>query len=367
VSEVGEILAAWRERVRRASETKTPLRLVGGGTKDFYGQELAGEAFDTTAYAGIVDYDPTELVITLRCGTLLAEVERTLNDAGQMLAFEPPRFGAATLGGCIAAGLSGPRRPYAGAVRDVVLGVRLLDGRGEDLSFGGRVMKNVAGFDVSRLVAGSLGTLGVILEVSLKCLPRPRTETTRVFELGADQAVRSVNEWGGQPLPLSATCYYQGRLYARFSGAASAVDAAVRRLGGWPMQDGEQFWTSVREQTHEFFSHREPETRLWRVSVQPTAPYADLGGEQLVEWGGGLRWLRVATTPVNAVQAYSEAIRLRNWALQNGGHATLFRSVDKSVGVFQPLGAPVLALQRRLKAVFDPAGIFNPGRLYEGF
>jgi glycolate oxidase FAD binding subunit len=188
-----------------------------------------------------------------------------------------------------------------------------------------------------------------------------------VFELSADQAVQSVNEWGGQPLPLSATCYYQGRLYARFSGAASAVDAAVRRLGGWPMQDGESFWTSVREQTHEFFSRGEPETRLWRVSVQSTAPYADLGGEQLVEWGGGLRWLRAAMKPVNGARAHAEATRLRTWAGQHGGHATLFRSADKSVGVFQSLGAPLLELQRRLKAVFDPAGIFNPGRLYPGF
>ena len=367
MSEAGETLAAWRERVRRASETKTLLRLVGGGSKDFYGQEFAGEAFDTTAYAGIIDYDPTELVITLRCGTPLTEVEQTLDDAGQMLAFEPPRFGAATLGGCIAAGLSGPRRPYAGAVRDVVLGVRMLDGRGTELSFGGRVMKNVAGFDVSRLVAGSLGTLGIILEASLKCLPKPRVEMTRVFELSADQAVQSVNEWGGQPLPLSATCYYQGRLYARFSGAASAVDAAVRRLGGWPMQDGESFWTSVREQTHEFFSRREPGTQFWRVSVRPTAPYDNLGGEQLVEWGGGLRWLRATMGSVDAAGAQANATRLRTWARQHGGHATLFRSADKSVGVFQPLGAPMLALQRRLKAVFDPAGIFNPGRLYTGF
>ena len=362
MSDAGEVLAAWRERVRHASETKSPLRLVGGGSKDFYGQELKGEAFDTTAYAGIVDYDPTELVITLRCGTPLSDVERALSDAGQMLSFEPPHFGASTLGGCIAAGLSGPRRPYAGAVRDTVLGVRLLDGRGEELGFGGRVMKNVAGFDVSRLVAGSLGTLGVILEVSLRCLPRPRTEATRVFELNADQAVRSVNEWSGQPLPLSATCYCQGRLHARFSGAASAVDAAVRRLGGWPLREAESFWTSVRDQTHEFFTHGGRDAQLWRVSVQTTAPYADLGGEQLIEWGGGLRWLRTTATPGDA----TEAERLRSWARQHGGHATLFRSRDKSVGVFQPLGASMLALQKRLKAVFDPAGIFNPGRLYPG-
>jgi glycolate dehydrogenase FAD-binding subunit len=362
VSEAGEVLALWRERVRSASEAKTPLRLVGGGSKDFYGQELAGEPFPTTAYAGIVDYDPTELVITARCGTPLAEIEQTLHAAGQMVAFEPPRFGAATFGGCIAAGLSGPRRPYAGAARDVVLGVRLLDGRGQDLSFGGRVMKNVAGFDVSRLVTGSLGTLGIILEASLKCVPRPKAETTSVFELSADQAVQRVNEWGGQPLPLSATCYCRGRLYARFSGATTAVEAAMRRLGGMALADCEAFWASVREQTHDFFASREPEAQLWRVSVQTTAPYSDLGGEQFIEWGGGVRWLRTTTSPGDK----TGAARLRSWAQRYGGHATLFRSADKSVGVFQPLSPPVLALHQRLKLAFDPAGIFNPGRLYAG-
>ena len=205
------VIERWGERVRSAAASGTALRLTGGGTKDFYGQQLVGYAFDTTEYAGIVDYDPTELVITARCGTPLAEVEAALAEESQMFAFEPPGFGpTATLGGCIASGLSGPRRAYAAALRDAMLGVRVLDGRGEDLSFGGRVMKNVAGFDVSRLMAGSLGTLGIILEASLKCLPLPKSEATRVFELGADQAVRQINEWTGQPLPLSASCYYRG-------------------------------------------------------------------------------------------------------------------------------------------------------------
>src|SRR5262249_51635381 len=282
-------------RARRAAVAKTPLRLVGGGSKDFYGQCLDGETFDTTQLAGIVDYDPTELVITARCGTRLTEVESTLQERGQMLAFEPPRFAAtATLGGCIASGLSGPRRPYAAALRDVMLGVRLLDGYGEDLAFGGRVMKNVAGFDVSRLVTGSLGTLGIILEASLKCLPLPKVEETRVFELGADQAIKRMNEGGGQPLPLSASCYCDGHLYVRFSGAASAIEAALKRVGGAPLPDAQSFWTSVREQSHDFFVRRDPAGPLWRLSVQSTAPFADLGGEQLLEWGGSLRWLRPA-------------------------------------------------------------------------
>jgi glutathione S-transferase len=235
---MSDIVSAWRDRIRAASATHAPLRLVGGGTKDFYGQELVGERFDTAAHRGIVDYDPTELVITARCGTSLIEIEQALAGERQMLAFEPPHFGTnATLGGCVAAGLSGPRRPYAGAVRDVVLGVRILDGRGDDLSFGGRVMKNVAGFDVSRLITGSLGTLGVILEVSIKCLPRPKTELTITLEMAADEALRRFNEWGGMPLPLSATCWHGGRAAVRLSGAESAVASAVRRIGGEALPD----------------------------------------------------------------------------------------------------------------------------------
>jgi glycolate oxidase FAD binding subunit len=360
------VIERWGERVRSAAASKTKLRLTGGGSKDFYGQELAGEPFDTTEYAGIVDYDPTELVITARCGTPLAAVESALREEGQMLAFEPPAFGRATLGGCIAAGLSGPRRAYAAAVRDAMLGVRVLDGRGEDLSFGGRVMKNVAGFDVSRLMAGSLGTLGIILEASLKCLPLPKSQATRVFELGADQAVRQINEWSGQPLPLSASCYYRGRLYVRFSGAPSALEGAIKRVAGAALAETDSFWTSLREQTHEFFAGREAESPLWRISVQSTAPYADLGGEQLLEWGGALRWLKLPAKADDASRAGNDAARLRDWAQRYGGHATLFRSKDKSIGVFQPLAAPAMALHRRLKAAFDPAGIFNPGRLYAG-
>jgi glycolate oxidase FAD binding subunit len=357
---VSDVLAVWRERVRYAAGAGVPLRLVGAGTKDFYGNELVGERFDTGAYTGIVDYDPTELVITACCGTELAEIERTLAGAGQMLAFEPPHFGSgATLGGCIAAGLSGPRRPYAGAVRDFVLGVRVLDGRGEDLAFGGRVMKNVAGFDVSRLVTGSLGTLGIILEVSLKCSPLPGAETTRVLELAADAAIQRMNEWGGQPLPLSATCYREGRLYARLAGAQSAVAAAARQIGGATLPDAAAFWTSLRDQRHEFFVANGPTVQLWRLSVRSTAPYTDLGGAQLIEWGGSLRWLKP--------NGQADAARLRAWARQHGGHAALFRGEDKSAGVFQQLDEPMLAIHRRLKATFDPAGILNRRRMFADF
>lgn len=367
VAAANDVVERWSDRVKHATAAKIALRLAGGGSKDFYGQELAGERFDTSEYAGIVDYDSTEMVITARCGTPLANIESALRAKGQMLAFEPPAFGpAATLGGCIACGLSGPRRAYGAALRDAVLGVRVLDGHGNALAFGGRVMKNVAGFDVSRLVAGALGTLGVILEASLNCVPLPKSETTRVFELDPDEAVQRVNEWGGQPLPLSASCYSEGRLYLRLSGAPSAVEAATKRIGGAALANGEAFWSSVREQTHEFFAGRDVAAPLWRISVQSTARYADLGGEQLLEWGGALRWLKSPVRATDAPRAQAEAARVREWAQGNGGHATLFRSADKSIGVFQPLAAPAMALHRRIKAAFDPAGIFNPGRLYPG-
>jgi glycolate oxidase FAD binding subunit len=357
------IIGEWRERIAQASAAKKPLAIRGGATKAFYGEAIAGDVFDTRAYSGIVDYDPTELVMTARAGTPIDEIEHAMRAAGQMLAFEPPRFdaaatSAATLGGCVAAGLSGPRRPYSGSVRDLVLGVRMIDGKGEDLTFGGRVMKNVAGFDVARLLTGSLGTLGVLTEVSFKCLPAPKEEATRVFESTAADAIRLMNEWGMRPLPISATCYHDRLLSVRLSGAPSAIAAATRRIGGDALLDadnGAGFWTSVRDQTHPYFAGVTPGRALWRLSVKSTVPIADLG-DCLIEWSGALRW-------VIAVPG-AEPVRLRAWAAENGGHATLFRATDKSPGVFHPLPATIAGLHQRLKAVFDPAGILNPGRMY---
>ncbi len=355
------VVAEWQARIRAAVAAHTPLRIRGGGTKDFYGQALEGEVLDTTPCEGIVDYDPTELVVTVRAGTRLAHVERTLRAQGQMLACEPPRFGEeATIGGFVAAGLSGPRRPYAGAVRDIVLGVRMLDGKGDHLAFGGRVMKNVAGFDVARLMTGALGTLGILTEVSLRCVPMPKAETTRVFQCSADEAIRLTNEWGGKPLPITATAYHAGRLAVRLSGAAPAVEAAVGKVGGnaLPGNDrGAAFWHSVKEQTQPFFlAAAQSGATLWRLSVKPTAPYTDLGGDQLIEWGGALRWLHA--------NERADASRVREWARGHGGHATLWRTVDKSAGVFQPLPESLAMLHQRLKRAFDPAGIMNPRRLY---
>ncbi|MGA0034351.1 MAG: glycolate oxidase subunit GlcE, partial [Burkholderiales bacterium] len=252
------------EAIRAAADAKTPLRIRGGGSKDFYGNEPAGETLDVSTYRGIVDYEPTELVITARAGTPLAEIEAAMRDKGQMLGFEPPHFGGnATIGGCVASGLSGPRRPYAGAVRDFVLGLRMLDGRGTDLSFGGQVMKNVAGYDVSRLVTGSMGTLGVILEVSLKALPLPPAEMTICRSQTKEEAIALLNEWAGKPLPITATCHVEKRLYVRLAGAAPAVKAAAGKLGGEEITNAAEFWRDIRDQRDLFFAGVAPLWRLW--------------------------------------------------------------------------------------------------------
>ncbi len=347
-------------RVRAAAAAGRPLRLRGGGSKDFYGQSLEGEVVDLRDHAGIVAYEPSELVVTARCGTPLAQIESALRERGQMLAFEPPHFGTgATLGGTVAAGLSGPRRQAAGALRDFVLGVKLMDGRGELLSFGGQVMKNVAGFDVSRLVAGSLGTLGAILEVSLKVLPVPPAELTLRLELPEDRAIAQLNQWGGRPLPLSASAWSDGELAVRLSGAAAAVASARAKIGGEALgaEEAGGFWSDIREHRAAFFREAmESDAALWRLSLPSATAPLPLPDAQLIEWGGSLR----CTVSRAGAHAFRDA------AHRAGGHATLFRGGDKSAGAFQPLAPALLALQHSLKGEFDPHGVFNPGRMYAG-
>jgi glycolate oxidase FAD binding subunit len=350
-----QVLEQLTERVAQARDAKTPLCIRGGGTKDWYGQKLQGEVLDTRAYSGIVDYDPTELVITARAGTPLAEVEAALAQHSQMLAFEPPHFGpGATVGGMVASGLSGPRRQHVGAVRDFVLGAVLLDGKAEVLHFGGQVMKNVAGYDVSRLLAGSLGTLGLILEVSMKVLPKPFGETTLRFEMGKTDAIRRLNEWGGQPLPISASAWHGDVLIVRLSGAEAAIRMAKQKMGGDEVAAAE-IWVGLREQTNDYFSSLPAGTCLWRLSVPSHIPPLALPGEQLIEWGGAQRWLKTDVP----------AATIRTMASQVNGHATLFKGGDKRAGVFHPLAPAVAKIHRNLKAAFDPSGIFNPGRMYE--
>jgi glycolate oxidase FAD binding subunit len=342
------------QAVKAAHDSHTPLRIRGAGSKDFYGGMLSGEVLEVAGYRGIVAYEPTELYITAQCGTPLAEIEAALAEKGQMLACEPPRFSGATVGGCVAAGLSGPRRQQAGAVRDFVLGVKLVDGTGQVLNFGGQVMKNVAGYDVSRLLAGSLGTLGVLAEVTLKVLPMPVAERTLVFALEAGDAVTRLNQWGGQPLPISASFWHDGKLCLRLSGARAAVEAAVAKLGGTVVTEADSLWQSVREQTHPAFAG----SILWRLALPSTAGEPGLDGLRAIEWGGALRWYA------------GEQEAVRGAAARLGGHAVLYRAPESlrcREDAFAPLSPALLALHRRLKKAFDPRGILNPGRLYAEF
>ncbi|MEY4362686.1 MAG: hypothetical protein RLZZ24_38 [Pseudomonadota bacterium] len=385
------VLHAFSERIREAAARKKPLRLRGGGTKDFYGQSLTGDVLDTRAYQGVISYEPSELVITVRAGTALDEVEALLARHGQCLACEPPHFASrgarATVGGMVAAGLAGPARASVGGVRDYVLGVRMINGQGEDLTFGGQVMKNVAGYDVSRLMAGSLGTLGLITEVSLKVLPiAPAQATLACPGVSQQDALDLLNRWGGQPLPLNASAWVhdttaepaQDALYVRLRGASAAVKAALVRMqadvqavGGQALHvdDGEidvdADWRASGEQTLPFFAQPpSSEACLWRLSVPQTTPALEVPrawGSPYIEWHGAQRWYWAPSAAAGA---------MRHAAHHAGGHATLFRCSeefgiqDKAVGVFAPLDAVQLRIQRALKHEFDPAGIFGPGRWY---
>ena len=385
-----ETLDHLTDRIRHATQTGQALRLRGGGTKDFLGQSLQGEVLDTVAYNGILSYEPSELVITVRAGTSLAEVEAALAEKGQCFAFEPPHFGrGATVGGMVAAGLSGPARASVGAVRDFVLGARIINGKGEHLTFGGQVMKNVAGYDVSRLLAGSWGQLGLITEVSLKVLPVvPGEATLMCAGVSQQQALTLINRWGGQPLPLNASAWVhdtgaspaQDYFFVRLRGAMAAVEAAVTKMGAEVEALGAKVtrmdnaqaaadWKASGEQTLAFFNPPGEQDCLWRLSVPQTAPVLDVrvhGAHcpQYIEWHGAQRWL---WAPAESAQTVREA------AVKAGGHATLFRSsaasrqtlgdVDKQVGVYTPLNAVQQRIQNELKKQFDPAGIFNPHRV----
>ena len=359
-------LHAIAERIRAATAAGTPLRIRGGGSKDFYGEPVDGDLLDTRALSGITSYEPSELVVTALAGTPLAELEAVLAEKGQCLPFEPPHFSeGGTVGGMVSAGLSGPARASVGAVRDYVLGTTLINGRGELLSFGGQVMKNVAGYDVSRVLAGSLGVLGLITEVSLKVLPVPPAEATLRFECGQAEALELLNGWGGRPLPLNASCWVpeaeveagEGVLYLRLRGAVAAVDAACAHLGGERQGDVQADWDACRDQRLPWFADAPTGQDLWRLSVPQSAPALALGSQPLVEWHGGQRWY---FAPVG------EGARLRAVARSAGGHATLFRAArhDAAVPRFDALTPPLARIHQALQREFDPAGIFNRGRLY---
>jgi glycolate oxidase FAD binding subunit len=352
------------DRVRAAAAARSPLHIAGGRTKAFYGEAVAGQPLPTTGWAGIVSYEPTELVVTVRAGTPLAELEAVLAERGQCFPFEPPHFGAGgTVGGMVAAGLAGPARASAGGVRDFVLGARFINGRGELLTFGGQVMKNVAGYDVSRVLAGSLGTLGVITEVSLKVLPMAPAEATLVFPLGQHEALEQLHRWGGQPLPINASRWAADRLTVRLRGAVAAVEAAVERMareaGGTrldPEPAGRE-WADCRDQRLPFFQAPTADHALWRLSVPQTAPVLDLPWAPLIEWQGAQRWLWAPASAAGQIRAATATLN---------GHATLFRAgADGAPGVprFDRSGAAIATITQRLRAEFDPAGLFTPGRM----
>lgn len=336
-------------RIDEAAATRQGLRIIGSGSKAFMGQAQSGDLLEVTSHRGIVHYEPVELVMTARAGTPLSEIEAVLAEHGQMLPFEPPHFGVgATLGGTLATNLSGPRRPFAGAARDFMLGTRMINGRGEIVRFGGEVMKNVAGYDLSRVMVGSHGTLGVLLEASLKVLPQPAVELTLRLEMSDMEAIRQLNTWSGLPLPLSAGAYDGASVYLRLSGSESAIKAAQRRIGGERLNESEIFWDRLREHRHTFFNHP---GNLWRLSVASSAAPIPLAGNWLIDWAGALRWYIGEADPASVRQA----------AVRAGGHAALWRGDLPDTPRFHPLAPTLLKLHHRLKEAFDPMGIFNPG------
>ena len=341
--------AALLQQVNQALHSATPLRIQGADSKAFLGRPMTGEVLDTRTHRGIVSYDPTELVITARCGTPLSELAAALDAAQQMLPCEPPSFGShATVGGMVASGLSGPRRPWAGSVRDYVLGTRVITGHGKHLRFGGEVMKNVAGYDLSRLMAASYGALGVITEVSLKVLPKPRQALSISLEIDPDRALQRLAQWGQEPLPISAACHDGQRLHLRLEGGEGSVAAAHDRLGGELLDAA--YWADLNEQRLDYFAQGQP---LWRLSLpNNTAPLA-LPGQQLIDWGGAQRWLK----------SDADAAFIRRVVDEVGGHATCY-TPGRTDSPFQPLPAALMRYHRNLKQQLDPKGIFNPGRLY---
>jgi glycolate oxidase FAD binding subunit len=348
--EASDLTEALADQVRAAAAARRPLRVVGGDTKAFYGRRAGGEPLRVAGHAGIVAYDPSELVVTARAGTRLAEIDARLAQHGQRFAFEPPRFGeASTIGGVVAAGLSGPRRPFAGAVRDCVLGVALLDGRGQVLRFGGQVFKNVAGFDLFRLQAGALGSLGVILDVSIRVTPAPRREAAVALEMASGAARAWLTELMRRPMPLSGAFHDGARLHLRLSGGEAGVAAALAEVGG--QAEALSFWDDVRDQRPAALIGEE---RLWRLALPQTAAIPDVGDALAWDWAGAQVWLRSDRTNAAIWQAAADA----------GGHASLFRGGAAGEEVFQPLAPAMLALHQRLKSALDPAAVLNPGRMY---
>jgi len=347
MSDLGQLLS---DQIRAAFTDLQPLVIRGNNSKAFYGNTITGQDLDVTGHTGIISYEPSELVLTARAGTKLSEIKEVLAQHGQMLAFEPPSFGDATLGGTIACNLSGPRRPYAGAARDFVLGCRIINGKGEILKFGAEVMKNVAGYDVSRLMTGAMGTLGVLLDISLKVLPIQQQRSSLRIEIDAKQALNLFSDWRQKPLPITAACHDGNALTVRLAGSTSALSAAKNKIGGEQLAYSTDFWQQVREHEHDFFKDERP---LWRLSI-PSASNINIEGDQFIDWGGAQRWLL----------SKQDAKDIRSIVENAGGHASLFRGNKSDIECFHPLQKNMLTIQQLLKKAFDPQQILNPGKMY---
>ena len=347
IDQTSEIISV----IKKAFENNTKLRIQGGSSKAFYGRNIVGQTLSLSEHAGIIEYEPSELYITAKSGTPLSLIEETIAEYNQILPFEPPYFNnTATIGGTVACGLSGPRRAYAGNVRDSVLGTEVINGTGEKLRFGGRVMKNVAGYDASRLMCGALGTLGVLMTITLRLLPKPACEKTSVFALSQNAAITKMNEWANTPLPVSATFYDGDHLYVRLSGSSASVNEAINELGGDIYLKDNEFWKEIKEHQHCYFKSDEP---LWKISVPPNTQTIPLAGEVAIEWNGSLRWIKTSE---------NENI-IRENVSKLSGHANLFRGTNCK-DVFHPLTHVSMKIHKNLKQVFDPAGILNPGKMF---
>ncbi len=339
--------------VRSAFRNSEPLRIVGSGSKSFLGRPIVGTLLDVSDNEGISSYEPSELVLTAKAGTKLKEVVKTLGESRQMLGFEPPAFGDnATIGGTIACGLSGPRRPFSGSARDFVLGIQCINGKGELQSFGGQVIKNVAGYDVSRLMVGALGTLGILCEISIKVLPMFEVEKTLIHETNEQSALKEMTRWTRQSLPISAMSFLDGKLRIRLSGTENGTRIAESLIGGDLDALGETYWAQLKEQKLDFFNRSDS---LWRLSLPPVAKSVSLKGDCLIDWAGALRWMYSNESPQ----------KIFDYARTTGGHAMMFRSdSQRSSNRFSALSEPVGRIHRNLKRSFDPAGILNPGIMY---
>ncbi|MCU7938810.1 MAG: glycolate oxidase subunit GlcE [gamma proteobacterium symbiont of Bathyaustriella thionipta] len=354
MSDISETLV---KQVSSAFKQSTPLKIIAGGSKAFIGREAQGEPLNVSEHKGIVSYHPSELVMTARCGTSMTEIQQTLAENGQYCPFESALFdGAATLGGTLATNLSGPARPWNGSIRDAVIGTRLINGKGEYLKFGGQVMKNVAGYDVSRLQAGALGTLGVITEISFKVLPLPAASGTVVLAMNASEAIKLMNQVSAKAVPVSGSAWLDGNLYLRYSGATKAVDSALKQFKTKNFQQlepqqADEFWSAMNEQKLDFFKGEAP---LWRFSLKSNATHLLDDQNWLIDWGGAQRWLR---------GDFNQS-ELEQQAQHSGGQVSLFRYGERSNEVNHTLSEVQKKIHKNLKASFDPKQILNPGRLY---